>query len=669
MKQANPTSHFKFYIAPCVLFLSIAQGASNSENYQTIIRERHTSKSAWESPSELGLSEAELQENNHSQLADSLRKRPGLTILQQGGGGQYTSLSIRGSRSQDVLVLVNGLVANDTISPSGSYDFSELNQFGVKGISIRSGSQSVLYGSGATAGVVLVDSFDGNFKPELKYLAELGSELGTELGNPQSLRIGIQHQQDTQLLESAFFIQASESRGISSAEAYPLESATGPALEKDAARSLTAGLNLRWHKNQNTSFSSSLRLRESAVDLDNSGGVSGDDPDNTSKTRVGALSLHWDQIFTETYRASLQLGLQKNQRQDANPANPLSQNNSLESSGKFDSEQQQLRWEQETYFGETHRLIWGPEWLKSQAASTSRLGSFQTDFTNRKQEQLAFFAEWQKNWEELKTKIGGRTQSLGAGKHIQVFSFEIAKNFSPEWRGLLRTGNGFKTPTLYQLYSAYGNAQLDIEKSNSQEATLEFLGSQNIFKNSVALTIFRTRFDQLIDFDLQANKYGNILKARTEGLDLRWLRQWNQQYSTELAAASTTALTEEGVQLLRRPNRSGYLALTKKRSQSEWSLKATFTGSREDLDPNTFQRITLKSHSLLGLQYAYHWPAAQSAQVFPSYGQKFYLRLENLLGEKYQEIAGYGTRAGLGCVSAFIGVTGSLELISNGGSK
>lgn len=656
MKQAIPIFHFKFLIAPFLIYyFSIAKGATESETYQTIIRERQAAKSAWESPGELGLSEEELQENNQSHLADSLRKRPGLTILQQGGGGQYTSLSIRGSRSQDVLVLVNGIVANDTISPSGSYDFSELNQFGVKRVSIRSGSQSVLYGSGATAGVVLVDSFNGNFKPELKYLAELGS--------PQSFRVGIQHQQNTQLFESAFFVQASESRGISSAEAYPLETSAANSLEKDSARSLTSGLNLRWHKSQNTSFSSSLRLRESAVDLDNSGGVSGDDPNNTSNSRIGVLSFHWDQFFMESHKASLQLGLQKNQRQDANP---ISASNSLESSGKFESEQQQLRWEQETSFGDTHRLIWGPEWRKSQAASTSRLGTFQTDFANQKQEELAFFTEWQKNWDGLTTNLGGRAQSLGAGKQLQVFSFEISKVWSPEWKGHLRTGNGFKAPTLYQLYSAYGNTRLEVEKSTSQEAVLEFLGSGEAQKDSVAVTLFRTQFEQLIEFDLLANKYENILKARTEGLDLRWLRQWNQQYSTEIAAASTTALTDQRIQLLRRPNRSGYLALTKKRNQSEWSIKATFTGSREDLDPNTFERITLRPHSLLGLQYALHWPAANTTAGL---GQKFYLRLENLLGEKYQEIAGYGAGAGQGGVSAFIGVTGSLELISSLGSK
>ena len=59
-------------------------------------------------------------------------------------------------------------------------------------------------------------------------------------------------------------------------------------------------------------------------------------------------------------------------------------------------------------------------------------------------------------------------------------------------------GDGFKAPSFYALGNPFvGNPRLAPEKSRAAEAGLVWTGAAG---DSAALTVFRTRFDGLIDF-------------------------------------------------------------------------------------------------------------------------------------------------------------------------
>ncbi len=90
---------------------------------------------------------------NAATLQELLREVPGFAVTQAGSGGALTQLRVRGAEANQVLVLIDGIEAND-IAQGGGFDFSSLLTTGIERIEIVRGPQSALWGSDAMAGVV-----------------------------------------------------------------------------------------------------------------------------------------------------------------------------------------------------------------------------------------------------------------------------------------------------------------------------------------------------------------------------------------------------------------------------------------------------------------------------------------------------------------------------------
>lgn len=68
--------------------------------------------------------------------------------------GQNISYKVRGGRSKDVVVLVDGVVVSDPSAIDGEFDFRFLKSDQIKSIEILRGASSTLYGSGASTAVI-----------------------------------------------------------------------------------------------------------------------------------------------------------------------------------------------------------------------------------------------------------------------------------------------------------------------------------------------------------------------------------------------------------------------------------------------------------------------------------------------------------------------------------
>jgi vitamin B12 transporter len=95
---------------------------------------------------------AQIARDGDRTVADALQEIPGLNVVRYGGFGAAATVGIRGSSSQQVLVLVDGLpIAGSQI------DGINLEQFSVAGIDrieVVEGGGSTLYGSGSIGGVI-----------------------------------------------------------------------------------------------------------------------------------------------------------------------------------------------------------------------------------------------------------------------------------------------------------------------------------------------------------------------------------------------------------------------------------------------------------------------------------------------------------------------------------
>ncbi len=201
-------------------------------------------------------------------------------------------------------------------------------------------------------------------------------------------------------------------------------------------------------------------------------------------------------------------------------------------------------------------------------------------------------------------------------------------------------GTGFKSPSLYQLFAPatyfgpVGNEALEPERSLSWEAGIE----QSLFQDGVTLgaLYFSNRFDDLIDYDY-VHGYVNIGRASTQGLEM-FLQ--TQPLSDLMMGVEYTRMNardnDTGEMLLRRPKhkisaRLHYSLL----DRGSLALNLIFFGEREDEFWSGFvsKRVTLDSYTLLN--------AALGYDLFPHLNM--FVRIENLLDQRYEVVKGYGT--------------------------
>lgn len=120
----------------------------------------------------------EIARNQWRTVPDALNTVPGLNMVQSGGPGGTTSIFIRGTNSNHVKVLIDGIDYNDPSTPTGTPNLDQLLTGDVARIEVLRGPQSGLYGSDAIGGVISISTRKGEGPAKFSGYAEIGS-LGT----------------------------------------------------------------------------------------------------------------------------------------------------------------------------------------------------------------------------------------------------------------------------------------------------------------------------------------------------------------------------------------------------------------------------------------------------------------------------------------------------------
>lgn len=95
----------------------------------------------------------EIEQKQVKFLSDLLRGVPGFSVSQAGGAGSQTQLRVRGAEANQLLVLIDGVRANDpAASDEFQYQFALTSN--IERIEIIRGPQSATWGSDAMAGVI-----------------------------------------------------------------------------------------------------------------------------------------------------------------------------------------------------------------------------------------------------------------------------------------------------------------------------------------------------------------------------------------------------------------------------------------------------------------------------------------------------------------------------------
>ncbi|MBM4032392.1 MAG: TonB-dependent receptor [Planctomycetes bacterium] len=584
----------------------------------------------------------ELERRKQTTVLEVLRGVPGLDVAQAGPAGGQASVFIRGTKSEHTLVLVDGIELNDPISPARSFDWAHLTTDNVERIEVLRGPQSTLYGSDAIGGVINIITRKGKGKPSVT--------LTTEGGSRRTFRESLSALGATPVFNYAVSASHLRTDGVSQAARWDGN------READGYRNCTFATKLGFTPAENFEVDVITRCVDGRVDLDNFGGVLGDDPNYTSHVRQhffrtqGRLKLfrgRWEQKFGVSYSDH-----ERTTRNNTDPAHPFDLERSL-----YRGRVLKADWQHNLYLHETNTLTLGLETEeergKSHYYSESMWGPWETRLPWRSARMNSVYVQDQISlWNRWFTTIGARLddhEQFGSKATYRVATIYHIRETGTRLKA--SHGTGFKAPTLYQLYAArYGNAALQPEESKGCDIGVE----QDLFGGRLTLgaTCFRNKVKNLIEYDYVTWQYYNT------GLDARGIeltataRPLDNLTITASCTHQRSEDTETGQRFVRRPRHKASLNVNYRPiPKLNLNLGVLCVGPREDVffDNvnwwNPPRRVTLHRYVLVNAAASYD--VTKNIQVFG--------RVENLLDRRYEEVQGYGTPG----IGFFAGVRGS----------
>ncbi len=582
---------------------------------------------------------AEIEKKHETLVSDLLRDVPSIDVARTGGPGGTTSVFIRGAKSEHTLVLIDGIEMNNPISTGRTFDFANLTTDNIERIEIIRGPQSTLYGSDALGGVINIITKKGAGGPHFTVSGETGSyetyreSAAVSGGNP--------------LVNYSLSLSREDSGGFSAANEKDGNT------EKDGYENTTVSTRLGITPVDELAVDFVLRYTDSRADIDNAGGAGGDDPNNTDKNKQLFLrTVARVNLFGDFWVQKLGFSLSDQQEENNNDKDPSHPNDLVRSA--FDSSLIKFDWQHELYLHPTNTVTAGVEYEEEQGESKyyseSAFGPFTSNFTNKKARTTGVFIEDNiKLRDALFATIGARSDDHSRFGHETTYRATAAYTFKKTGTKFKGTyGTGFKAPSIFQLFSQYGDPDLKPEKSTGWDFGIEetLLNKTMVFD----ATYFRNDFEDLIDYDSATSTYNNISKAWTKGVELSASFKPLDllTVSTNYTYTETEDLTTETELLRRAKNKFGLNLDYRFLKKGDVNLSVVYTGGRDDFDFSTFPstRVRLAPYTLVNLGASYD--ISEHVQVHG--------RIENLLDEDYEEVLGYGT-AGL---SAFAGIKISL---------
>ncbi len=541
-------------------------------------------------------------------VADLLSTTPGITVSRNGGLGQPTALRIRGAEGDQTLVLIDGVRVNDVSATGGGFDFGNLLAGNIDRIEVLRGPNSVPWGSQALGGVVNIvtappgEGFAANLNAEYGY-ANARKLIGNVRGG-----LGPVH--------ASFGGGYFDEDGIS---AFKL------GTERDGYRQYAANGRIE------IDVSSDVRLDLRGNYADGRVSFDGFPPPFFSFADTSGYSTTKQAFGYAGITAALFDGALKNRLSfTISDTRRASFSSPTATPARFRGRSQRFEYQGDARLADWLRAVFGAEHETSRF--NDGVATVSTGVTSGYAQLIA-------NPVERLTLTGGvRIDDHRSYGTKTTFSANAAWRVGNGTVVRASYGEGFKAPTLYQLFSIYGTS-LQPETAQSFDFGVE----QSLIGGTLKLgaTYFHRDTSNQIDFtsvppraDRPFGYYFNIARGRAEGVEtfveLRPSRALvlNANYTFTDARNRLT-----GVLLLRRPQHSINASIDwTPRDWLQLGASVQTVSDSRDSDYLTFGPTSLDGYALVGLR-----GSVSLGKRFEIYG-----RVENLTDTRYETVSGYG---------------------------
>lgn len=531
---------------------------------------------------------------------DLLRGTTGIDMTQQGGDGKITSVFMRGTNSNHLLVLVDGIKIGSTTTGTSPFEFIPIDQ--IERVEIIRGPQSSLYGSEAIGGVIQIFTRKGGHSDKPNYSLDAGA------GSYDTYRAAGQ--------VSGKWKSSWYSLGASSLGSAGINARQNDNPDRDGYHNTAMNARVGYRFDNNAELEAFYMRAEGNTEID--GGFHKTDFKNQVVGFSGAMDV------SGNWRSTLRLG----QSRDEN-------NNFADISlydSRFDSTRWNASWLNELHLSDNHQLVLGSDYRLDEVDST-------VTFVKNERYDVGVFGE-------LHSRIFDNhfiNASLRWDEN-QAFGNYVTGNFG--WRYNWGTGistfasfgNAFKAPTLNDLYykdefGSHGDANLKPEESTSFEAG--FSGTHDWAKWE--LRGYHTNIDNLITWFTDPNTYISIpiqtQKAQIDGIEAEISTQllgWNNKLGMQILKPLDR---ETNLRLPRRADK--ILTYDLSRSWGQLDIGGNVIARHNSFEEDWLgKRTEVAGFVTVDLRAAYHL----------NKNWMFSAKLNNLLDKDYQTVYQYNTQ-------------------------
>ena len=548
----------------------------------------------------------QIQLSGAQTIGELLQQYAGFDIASNGGPGQPTSLFLRGTNSNQTLVMINGVKINPADGSGASLANIHLND--IERIEIVKGPRAALYGSDAIGGIINI----------ITKQASQGTHYGVHAGAGRYGSYDNGGHFDYGKGDSAVGVSVDNyhTDGFPAVAGTDFDSGNTDRTWNAYGRTTLGGLDLNlkhWQSTGNTQYTAfSPNPPFALAPFDENFG-----------DQVTSLDL--TDHFLEGWRSNLNLShmLDEIDQLQTDAFNPR------QAPDFVHTQRNVVDWQNDLAVGE-YQLLTAGLYSEAQHASALSFGSGfdQTDHIN------ALYAEDDIHVGKHRLVLAARdTHDQAFGNHL-TWNADYGYDLTEVTRLTAGAGTGFRAPSANERFGFGGNPNLQPETSQNLELGLRQKISDD---QSLTLSVFRDKLDNLIEFVVTPSNLNgenqNIARARVRGLEAGYsLTEQSWSWRTDAIFQKPENLNT-GTLLLRRAERTLTTALDWRGDATSFGVHLIATGRRSDLDFNTGQPVTDAGYVLAGF----------TARCAISHGFAVSASLENLFDTRYQTAAGYNT--------------------------
>lgn len=591
---------------------------------------------------------ATMETRDYNTLADALAALPGLHVVQSGGPGNNASVFIRGTNSDHVLVLLDGMPINDASGSGAAFNFGVDTLGDIERIEVVRGPMAALYGSAAIGGVINLITRKGT-QPGVHFTGDLAG------GYPAQIRGTVNASGVTGPVDYSATFESQSQRGYDSTPQRETIYTGTP----QGYRDMIGTLNLGYTPIAGTRVSLLLRARQSVYGFDYLGDPNFDDDNATGRdsSLIGRVGVH-SALFGGAYETGVFVGRVQEDRSYRELLNPADPNLATEDN-HYHSYRTDVQWNNTLHLDDLKQvsglsatdLTFGYEYINDSvntALNSSTDGYPYQQNTDAAMTTNALYAGLQTTlWQRLTVTGQVRqdwvlndapfTWRLGAVLAVP----ELATHFKAAY------GTAFRAPALFDRYGIdsygyVGNPNLKPESAQGWE--LGFTTDVKLFGRtdfaSFGATYFNEQVQQLIVTQFTPVYTSvNIGSAHMQGVETE-LTLRPAAWMTLIATYTFTDAidADTGELLLRRPqNTATFDATIRPVPKLTIAPELLFTGAFQDflIDNNGFSTTTGTSGQGL---------IANLTVTYDLTGQiQLYAHASNIFDSRFEPVNGFQT--------------------------